>query len=1472
MSTEHDNKPRSRLSALQWPIILTIGVILCLSVVSGVFYLHVQDRERYYNDRYFRLLSSQSRALNQRIETYKEVLYSAGSTSDQSSKKAKEIRTWNLGEVQDAATGMPIDKQVLYDRANAIKCHKNYLWGPPFQIGFQLCQVADFFNVDVVPRGLLFRDHTKPSPGGEEGAKNGKRIEKGKKTNTEETKKEKTGDLKREQQEPKKRTKKIQKELDLGYDCAPNNFSSSLERVRRQWPSSFEVEPTWRATGPVFILSALTPGLMPVGNTEDKCVPILWDMTAELDARRLLDQTLMDRSFEDLLLIDKRGHVEVQASEAGIQFTQATLLFKGDKEDVMSGSESRGSSTAVDPSSGKKVNEVDFKIFIDRKGDANLLKKVPARLEATVAGKQMHVFAVPLGLSIIDEDQKGSLEFNDEGKQNYILVGLVSKDKLRNETWQLSPSVLLIILLVVLSIILALPLLKLLSMGPQDQWSLRDFAFLVGAGLIGTGLLTVALADAGAFWWSKEQVDDELTIFQESILQHAHKEIHDAVCQLGLFDEVRSKENDKNTQTNKCNLDLASGPIRQDEPSEKNSQTNKQGDPAPSSCDRTRTDLRSIKTKLNILNSPAWTFDEDLFYKTFDTIFWVDCAGYLREQWDVLGKDEAFLPLVTNLSDRGYFTTITNHRYWKHRGVDIPFLVEPIFSRMNGSNTAVVAIRSNVRYSQKSDDIVVAGLESRFISLYEPLIPPGMGFAVIDTSSGMVLFHSHIQRNLRENFFEEVDHNKKLKGLIANRSRGCESGTYGGNSHRFCVRVFQDIPWTLIVFKNMEPLRVANLQAVTVSSFLFAIYALVILAVVGAGLAIVKMRRQTIPAWLWPSSERHVAYIIGASFNLALILMGALSLLLLSPQPAFVASVIVLPVIGMLTTCILLKYGLSSQASIGQHRISYRVLLGSLLALCSVLPAAVCMTLSYEAEQILVWKAGALDLAKSFARSADLIRERYQYQRESTLITERLYGKKSVSRTNKGSVDDQPLSWCSHRFDDGKRLDVHLRLVNHTWWLTEWNICLDVRMDDDRKDKYPPSEGEDGFEELYQFLRVPYDEEFTRTHGLFSVTQQSEIQTQRVATAASEPDRDGETDRRTADDVQLYYSPNDGLRMVSYRPVYALKSLDQLESLKNTERWNVAATMRPWLRWFGVILVGAPLIVAFSIYLLRRPSAQLALLVLIGAIAAILIAMKYPGNTLLVISTMLGPLFFGWLAYMLPAVAARRVLLLDMVANEVNRNLYVQELREALASPSNKEFPDKYERQAFIQEFGVSERLCEIGKAILSDKGKKEDFVRAFRSAGFEPDPVWLFSLDEARHYYGSVWEEMEKEEKIALFHLARNGFIVGNHPSLFRLITKGWVTCSPQLQFVNESFRLFVLSKKDQMIELQRELASGIWDRLVWPLGFVMIFILAGLMYTQQELLTSATAFVGVLAGLVPVVSKIFDLFKTQKAGSTAS
>ncbi|OQW31587.1 MAG: hypothetical protein A4E19_08215 [Nitrospira sp. SG-bin1] len=1373
MSSDH--KSPSRLAALQWPIILTIGVILFLCVVSGVFYLYVLDRERYYNERYFRLLHAEAEGVSLKLENYREVIFSAGNLAANGwmSREVKDGNRYKYA-LPDIYLSNHEDIGENLNSFRSTKCTKTSHGNTIAQeIAMQLCQVMDFYNVSVSPLPLQNPFQKSES-----------------------------------QAEPQKCETVLEK-------------VRAMEAVINGRGRPFWVDVERRSSDSIFMMQAIVPSLRIEGI---RCQYVQWLILAEVDGKNLFGKILLEQSFDDLLLADKKGNVLFQSGDSGLQFAQADRLIAGGKN-----ASERGTSTLKFVSAnGKDIGEVEPQITIGRKEGSNLLKKVPVREEVAVGDRNLLVFALPVNLPIVESEQLSGEKEQEKRPEasllveaDYVLVGVIGKDRFRNETWQLSPSILLMLLLIALLTLLSLPLLKLLLMTPQDQWTIRDFALVVGASIIGTGLLTLSLVDSGVFWWKKSLVDDELKEFAASIHKHVNTEIDGALKVLKDFDGIRAQQIEKDVKV-----------IGEEE------------DETP--CYKKKRSFPPPVARINILKSEA----PDP-YRFFDSVFWINCGGKLVEHWDTRTKANYFLPVVTNLSDRAYFIDIVEKRSWQRSKETVknkeesktPFILEPVFSRLDGSNTAVLAIQSKV-IGSGLHDITVAGLESRFLSLFEPIIPPGTGFAVVDMN-GRVLFHSQGQRNLREHFFEEIDDNKKLKALINARAQDCENGTYGGNAHRFCVSEFKDIPWSLVVFKNMEPLRTANLQAVTVACFLFAIYTLVLLIVMIAGLVVARMRRQTVPTMLWPSKKQHDSYVGGASVALLLFFSGLITLWLFPPHYAFVLGVIILPLWGIIAAVVFFRVPTTveflpkflKQSNKGDYRQAYLALCGSLLALCSVLPATICMMLSYEAEQILILKAGALDIAKSFARSADQIREKYQYHKDDRLIAQRLA--------------------------DFGRLDVHLgeterNVDSNDWWsivsqtpvvedfmrMTTLRVQWKVNASRGESVSEQSSRSENWFEEIYRSWRVPYNDEFTKTHGLFREAQQSE-------------------------DIRW---PTD--TTVSYRPVQALTRLDN-DQHKTTERWNVAVIVHLWLmRLPAVVLLALVLGVAYSAY--RKPvtipefALSKTVIVPIG-IVVVMLLLLWPGETLWFVWILFSVLFLvWWLIHVLPGFVARRVFLLDLVWDKPNHDAFAARLQMA-SSPARTEF-SKQEQQVFEKEFKASERLAEIGAGVLKDQKKRAEFLWAARSEGFEPDPVWLFPLEEAMHHYESVWVEMNKEEKMALFHLARNGFIVGTHPSLLSLVKKGWATRSPELQFVNNSFRQFVLLKKDEILTLQQEFDKGIWDQLVWPIGVGMVFILAGLMYTQQELLASATAFVGILGGLVPVISKLFDLFKTQKPSLPAS
>ena len=152
MTSNQENKPSSRLARYQWPVVLTLGVALFLGAIGGGFYLYVQDRERYYNDRYFRLLNSQAEEVNQRLENYREVMYSAGKIglTGRPQEGKSEIRRQYIPKVIDAADNAAVPPEDLFREVQSTKCLKAPLDTLLTDIiGTLLCQISDFSNVGI---------------------------------------------------------------------------------------------------------------------------------------------------------------------------------------------------------------------------------------------------------------------------------------------------------------------------------------------------------------------------------------------------------------------------------------------------------------------------------------------------------------------------------------------------------------------------------------------------------------------------------------------------------------------------------------------------------------------------------------------------------------------------------------------------------------------------------------------------------------------------------------------------------------------------------------------------------------------------------------------------------------------------------------------------------------------------------------------------------------------------------------------------------------------------------------------------------------------------------------------------------------------------------------------------------------------------------------------------------------------------
>ena len=154
-----------------------------------------------------------------------------------------------------------------------------------------------------------------------------------------------------------------------------------------------------------------------------------------------------------------------------------------------------------------------------------------------------------------------------------------------------------------------------------------------------------------------------------------------------------------------------------------------------------------------------------------------------------------------------------------------------------------------------------AFLTAQPFSLIDPVLPFGYGFALVE-DSGVVLFHVDKTRNLRENFLQESDWNKQLSAAAFGHStQGALHIKYLGKDYRARVVPISGLsqaPWSLIVYRDLTPVRTLDLQSITMASTLllfFLAVPFVIVAVCG-----LIYRPRFAPEFVWPNRARVSTY------------------------------------------------------------------------------------------------------------------------------------------------------------------------------------------------------------------------------------------------------------------------------------------------------------------------------------------------------------------------------------------------------------------------------------------------------------------------------------------------------------------------------------------------------------------------------------------------------------------------------------
>jgi hypothetical protein len=244
----------------------------------------------------------------------------------------------------------------------------------------------------------------------------------------------------------------------------------------------------------------------------------------------------------------------------------------------------------------------------------------------------------------------------------------------------------------------------------------------------------------------------------------------------------------------------------------------------------------------------------------------------------------------------------------------------------------------------KPDHAVVA-IQAKLISVTDPVLSPGVSFAVID-DQGRVVFHSDQRRVLKDNLFQEVSNGSRLRAAVISDTGRHMKLNYLGRPHQVYVSPMGDLPWSVAVFSDTEPGRTVIFEILGHSMVLALAFLLINLVLT---LLYLAWSGQELPRWFWVTLRTGRYH---AKWSLLLSLILLLFIILLSGASADSRLIVCLFIPVTIVTLILfssrhrgyaMDAGCAKPISGGRFsaRLWYVVASGLLWFSVAVLPASV---------------------------------------------------------------------------------------------------------------------------------------------------------------------------------------------------------------------------------------------------------------------------------------------------------------------------------------------------------------------------------------------------------------------------------------------------------------------------------------------------------------------------------------------------
>lgn len=482
-----------------------------------------------------------------------------------------------------------------------------------------------------------------------------------------------------------------------------------------------------------------------------------------------------------------------------------------------------------------KLSGSDYKLFLQpccrglRLGGVDIEPSASAPVQPTPGKESPKTTKVAAST----EDEKKEATTGDAAKSpaqesrfqtGLVVAGLVSNATLTERRLSISFTTMVISAALLLMLVVSWPFIKLALIGTRQRVALLDVLLLGISSLLVLLLGTLYLLDAYAYGRLRSHTDQRLQALSVDVRSNMRKEIAAAYSQLR---ELESAALDRS-------------------------------EPEPGVLD------------LDVLTRhPTPDFS---FYPFFESFFLLDREGAQRVKWSARTKS----PPLISLKDRDYFKRVIENDTWSLPAQDAMPEIPEIVLNSNRSITrmdpqAVLATATK----SLSGKLPVAAIAIPMISLIDPVLAPGFGFAVIeDRDDGRVLFHSEKERNTVERFFPETDNDRRLRSAIAARRAELLNIQYWGRDYRAYVAPVKGLPWSVVTFYDKELIRSVNVDLIVTTLLFMATYAL--------GYAVVcifvLLRPGNRATWLWPLPGGLSAYLQLSSLYVVLIVLVVIAI------------------------------------------------------------------------------------------------------------------------------------------------------------------------------------------------------------------------------------------------------------------------------------------------------------------------------------------------------------------------------------------------------------------------------------------------------------------------------------------------------------------------------------------------------------------------------------------------------------------